>query len=67
MAKSAYSATVSLKKELAALGFEMVEAEDVTEFERERLKTELPEETEKLALETQKSKRPQFADFIMYK
>ncbi|MHC4084191.1 MAG: tetratricopeptide repeat protein [Planctomycetota bacterium] len=67
LAKTAYSATVSLKKELAALGFELVEAEDVTEFERARLKTELPEETEKLALETQRSKHPQFTDFFMYK
>jgi tetratricopeptide (TPR) repeat protein len=67
LAKTAYIATVSLKKELAAMGFELVEAEDVTEFERARLKTKLPEETEKLALETQRSRRPQFADFIMYK
>ncbi len=67
LAKTAYSATLSLKKELAALGFELIEAEDVTEYERARLKTKLPEETEKLALKTQRSKRPQFTDFFMYK
>ena len=67
LAKTAYSATVSLRKKLAAMGFELVEAEDVTEFERARLKTKLPEETVKLALETKRSKRPQFTVFTMYK
>jgi hypothetical protein len=67
LAKTVYSATLSLKKELAAIGFDLIGVEDVTEYERSRLKTVLPKETEKLALKTQRSKRPQFTDFFMYK
>jgi len=67
LSKTAHSATLSLKKELDALGFELVDTEDITEYERARLKSKLPEETVKLALEAKRSKRPQFADFSMYK
>ncbi len=62
-----HSATLSLKEELDTLGFELLDTIDFTEYERARLKSELPEETVKLALEAKRSRRPKFAEFFMYK
>jgi len=67
LAKTTRNATQLLKKELANLGYELVGIEDITEYERELLKTELKDDFMKLAVEAKKTKQPKFTDFCMYK